>query len=99
MLPMVNRSAGLARRMALALVVSSALGSLGWLWWNASWRSEIAFLPRRSSAEWIVYPSEPEGLLHPRLELSTEFKRSFVLDRKSTRLNSRHRCISYAVFC
>src|SRR5437879_8512266 len=24
---------------------------------------------------------------------------SLVLDRKSTRLNSSHRCISYAVFC
>src|SRR5437762_3884031 len=24
---------------------------------------------------------------------------SFVVDRKSTRLNSSHRCISYAVFC
>src|SRR5437879_10604054 len=23
----------------------------------------------------------------------------FVIDRKSTRLNSSHRCISYAVFC
>ena len=23
----------------------------------------------------------------------------FVVDRKSTRLNSSHRCISYAVFC
>lgn len=86
---MVNRSAGLARRLALALVVSSALGSLGWLWWNASWRSEIAFLPRRSSAEWIVYPSAPEGLLHPRLELSTEFKRSFVLERVPNRAELR----------
>src|SRR5437762_3790633 len=26
-------------------------------------------------------------------------KRSAILDRKSTRLNSSHRCISYAVFC
>src|SRR5437762_14145786 len=25
--------------------------------------------------------------------------RSFGIDRKSTRLNSSHRCISYAVFC
>src|SRR5437879_10500708 len=27
------------------------------------------------------------------------FVRSYALDRKSTRLNSSHRCISYAVFC
>src|SRR5437879_8780518 len=26
-------------------------------------------------------------------------KRNLQLDRKSTRLNSSHRCISYAVFC
>src|SRR5437762_6257666 len=26
-------------------------------------------------------------------------KRNLVVDRKSTRLNSSHRCISYAVFC
>src|SRR5437762_6925248 len=26
-------------------------------------------------------------------------KKVFALDRKSTRLNSSHRCISYAVFC
>src|SRR5436189_3969711 len=25
--------------------------------------------------------------------------RALILDRKSTRLNSSHRCISYAVFC
>src|SRR5437762_10751007 len=27
------------------------------------------------------------------------FDQRFSLDRKSTRLNSSHRCISYAVFC
>src|SRR5437762_10691139 len=37
-------------------------------------------------------------LAHPyRHALST--RRREVLDRKSTRLNSSHRCISYAVFC
>src|SRR5437763_10049498 len=28
-----------------------------------------------------------------------ERERNFMRDRKSTRLNSSHRCISYAVFC
>ena len=89
MLPIVNRSAGLARRLALALVVASAAGAAGWLGWNALWRSEVAFLPRQSPAQWIVYPSAPEGTLHPRLELSTEFKRSFVLERAPARAELR----------
>src|SRR5437764_7031924 len=29
----------------------------------------------------------------------TNARGRYVLDRKSTRLNSSHRCISYAVFC
>src|SRR5437763_9756385 len=31
--------------------------------------------------------------------LGGRFRSSPLLDRKSTRLNSSHRCISYAVFC
>src|SRR5437879_6687064 len=58
---------------------------------------------------------EPEGVEEAWLdELSTQKRRdppkrvpfalilrfaSFATDRKSTRLNSSHRCISYAVFC
>src|SRR5436189_4283544 len=35
-----------------------------------------------------------------RIRLSIEINQTFAaLDRKSTRLNSSHRCISYAVFC
>src|SRR5437879_10512440 len=30
---------------------------------------------------------------------STAYARAYSVDRKSTRLNSSHRCISYAVFC
>src|SRR5437762_8801609 len=33
------------------------------------------------------------------LEYTAYQERSHSLDRKSTRLNSSHRCISYAVFC
>src|SRR5437879_9765836 len=32
-------------------------------------------------------------------ELATSFNGDYYRDRKSTRLNSSHRCISYAVFC
>src|SRR5437762_2704505 len=35
------------------------------------------------------------------MQLAEKFKRPVItlIDRKSTRLNSSHRCISYAVFC
>ena len=81
MLPTANRAEGLARRLALALVVCSALGSLGWLWWGCVRRPDIYYLPRRAPAEWIIYPSGPNGTVHPRLEMSTIFRRSFTLER------------------
>src|SRR3970040_2506137 len=49
--------------------------------------------------------------LHDALPISSKYRRPFLIgvhrpiaracvqDRKSTRLNSSHRCISYAVFC
>ena len=95
MLQLAESSRSLARRLALALVVSAGVAALGWLWGEALWRGDIAFLPRRSPAEWIVYPSVPEGLLHARLELSTQFKRSFVLEgvpaQAELRVASLHR--------
>src|SRR5437879_9802440 len=36
---------------------------------------------------------------HVALELSVPGEGDVLPDRKSTRLNSSHRCISYAVFC
>src|SRR5437762_9701751 len=38
-------------------------------------------------------------LLHGHRQLSPSLPTRFQTDRKSTRLNSSHRCISYAVFC
>src|SRR5437764_3097174 len=40
-----------------------------------------------------------ENLTNPRSVNLKAFERRFFRDRKSTRLNSSHRCISYAVFC
>src|SRR5437762_10202214 len=37
--------------------------------------------------------------LHIRLKVNEKTDESNLPDRKSTRLNSSHRCISYAVFC
>src|SRR5437879_8089392 len=46
-----------------------------------------------------VFEPRKETLFH--LQLAGEGERGFLYaaDRKSTRLNSSHRCISYAVFC
>src|SRR5256885_9917179 len=38
-------------------------------------------------------------VFHPRLRLERATRRGAVRDRKSTRLNSSHLVISYAVFC
>src|SRR5436189_4355126 len=43
---------------------------------------------------------KPEGSpKRPARHLRAGIVEAFNLDRKSTRLNSSHRCISYAVFC
>src|SRR5437879_7181780 len=39
------------------------------------------------------------GAKYPRVDVSDDFSKQYSRDRKSTRLNSSHRCISYAVFC
>ncbi len=87
---MINRSG-----LALLLVVASVAGAAGLLGWNTLRSGEIAFLPQRSPAEWIVYPSATEGAMHPRLELGTQFKRSFVLEgvpaRAELRIAGLHR--------
>src|SRR5437763_3127572 len=44
----------------------------------------------------VFIQQEHEGSL---LETNSRDSSGNILDRKSTRLNSSHRCISYAVFC
>src|SRR5437762_8162101 len=55
-------------------------------------RSSLSKASRRTSSHGGVV----SGLLDP---LRVTATRAATLDRKSTRLNSSHRCISYAVFC
>src|SRR5437879_9620203 len=49
--------------------------------------------------EEVVVKSGGKVLGKVRHPLNAQDFSSFLLDRKSTRLNSSHRCISYAVFC
>src|SRR5437763_11056656 len=58
------------------------------------------FLERTAS----IGPHETAGSLHDRLAALgaaalVQVMDELAADRKSTRLNSSHRCISYAVFC
>src|SRR5437762_8587192 len=50
------------------------------------------YMPSRSSSPPVSRSSSPPSSISPSMSSS-------VSDRKSTRLNSSHRCISYAVFC
>src|SRR5437879_8705425 len=50
-------------------------------------RSTVPFRQRQSATGWLSYPT------------LMAFCTASMSDRKSTRLNSSHRCISYAVFC
>lgn len=78
---MGSTSLGGARGFALLLVCSSVLGALSWLWWGATKDSGIRFLPERTGAAWIVYPNAASGSLHPSVELSTIFRRVFLMER------------------
>src|SRR5437764_11749119 len=60
---------------------------------NAASREKYLIETMGSGCAWIDY--DRDGLLD--LYLVNSAGRS--VDRKSTRLNSSHRCISYAVFC
>jgi hypothetical protein len=76
---MVNRFPSPAPTLAVLLAAGSALGGLGWLWWSSDRRGDINFLPKRTPAEWIVYPSAADAVSHPRLETGAAFRRSFAL--------------------
>ena len=78
---MANRFPSLAPALAVLLAAGSALGGLGWLWWSSAQRGDVNFLPKRTPAEWIVYPSAADAVSHLRLETSTAFRRPFALEQ------------------
>src|SRR5437762_9738607 len=64
---------------------------------------KVSFHLRRNATRHLNLAREVGGDGHAN-QCKTMFRltillRNIVLDRKSTRLNSSHRCISYAVFC
>ena len=82
---MVLRSSRVARELAWLLVAASALGALGWLWYCATRRATISFLPYQPPAEWIVAPSAPITGRRPRLEVPTMFERTLVVEPGAAR--------------
>jgi hypothetical protein len=50
-----------------------------WIWQLCARNTQAPFLPRRSPADWIVYPKPPELLLQRVAELPAMFRRSFTL--------------------
>src|SRR3712207_8413403 len=73
---------------------------------NEQGAENIAWLPddenRRRDPDWLRnHTHDPPRLLHPaKCQVTGEVRLvDQLLDRKSTRLNSSHANISYAVFC
>ncbi len=72
---------GRHRRWVILLIGFVGIVGLAAFWWLCERSPQIAFLTNSGSAEWILYPKPPDGLVYPMAELSTEFHRSFNLDR------------------
>src|SRR5437763_2133648 len=60
---------------------------------------EIAFVPKQPALCHIRHEARVSIDILDDLPYRTARRGDFAQDRKSTRLNSSHRCISYAVFC
>ena len=61
------------------LFVLIALSGCGWLWWKAVRSENFYFLPPSSNAQWLIYPTPADGPPKWGVELSTQFRRTFVL--------------------
>src|ERR1017187_10564281 len=93
--PLYNRIAALitinAGVLAIAQWAQAATGPL-----FRDWVGKTAqILPHRFPG----FPPEALASGEALDQIASENHRDAVSDRKSTRLNSSHRCISYAVFC
>jgi Flp pilus assembly protein TadD len=76
-------------QLALLLAVLAVLVSLGWLGGGLTQRAGTIFLPHRSPAEWILYPSPPSAYSHLCAPLETIFKSDLVLREAPTHATLR----------
>ena len=68
------------RKLAGLLIISTTCAACAVLFRSAWLNPETNFLPHWSGAEWIIYPPAPEGLIHPRVEMETVFRRTFQIE-------------------
>src|SRR5437879_7384449 len=62
-------------------------------------RLVLVSLPKDHAMRLPIFETVLKGISVIGSSVGTRADLAEVLDRKSTRLNSSHRCISYAVFC
>src|SRR5437879_12104283 len=94
----------LERRTELTLpppTGSFAVGRAIYDWTDDARLDTLAPVPgtKRELLVWIWYPSAAEQSVAMDDYVPAQMRAAAGPDRKSTRLNSSHRCISYAVFC
>src|SRR5256885_10060842 len=97
--PVVGSFAARAGQSAPGLVAAAlCLCNVAFAW---KWLPESRVLPSHttSASGRQVPPPEPRPVLHAMWDVIRHPGRPAAQDRKSTRLNSSHLVISYAVFC
>ena len=68
----------------VAILLLASLTTAGGFWWLCTHSNEIAFLPRKPGAEWIVYPKPPDTATHRAVPVRAVFRQVFTLDAAST---------------
>src|SRR5436189_3127280 len=95
-------------RAVLTAVVFVVLAAAGWYMFRRGSAERIDLLERYDQAEKkggafnvadATLAGETKRAISAPANGRLTFRERGVRDRKSTRLNSSHRCISYAVFC
>src|SRR5271154_3945379 len=83
-------------RLRAVFLLVAALAVMGGFWAYCVSNPAVAFLPAYEPGQWIVYPTPADGSGRPGIEVSSEFKRSFVLDQPASNarlsLRSMKRC-------
>jgi hypothetical protein len=76
----VNPPAKQTGKLELLLLAALVAGCCG-LWWVSVRDPNILFLPARAPAQWIIYPTPADGPGRLAVELSSEFRHPFFLER------------------
>ena len=66
---------------SVVLTILLCLSAFLWISWKCKFDNHINFLPARSQAEWIVFPTPPDAGLHQSPELVATFYRAFEIKK------------------